>query len=99
MEKIEDKVIEVCDQLEDALDEPAEVQIVTDELAGEGAKEAGTFTDINRTLIQEEFIEPEAPIIEINESSQLAQTLLEPNPDVAKEMIKELVPDQSETKD
>lgn len=50
MEQIEDVVIEVCDQLEEVA-EPAEVQIVTDEAAGEGAKEAGTFEAINKTLI------------------------------------------------
>ena len=50
MEQIEDVVIEVCDQLDEAV-EPAEVQIVTDEAAGEDAREAGTFDDINKTLI------------------------------------------------
>ena len=40
MDKIEDVVIDVCDQLEDA-DAPAEVQIVTDETAANQAKEAG----------------------------------------------------------
>lgn len=95
MEKVEENLLEVCDQL-DEVAEPAEVQIVVDDVTGESAREVGTFKDINKTLIQEEYIEPDAPVIEINESSQLAQTLLEPNPDVAKEMIKELVPEKSE---
>lgn len=96
MEQIEDVVLEVCDQL-DETDAPAEVQIVTDDVAGKDAKEAGTIDDINKTLIEEEFLEkPEEAVIEINESSQLAQTLLEPDPEVAKEKIKELVPDSTD---
>lgn len=75
---------------------PAEVQIVTDEMATQGLKEAGNFETINKTLISEEYIEPEETVIEINESSQLAQTLLETNPETAQEKMKELVNDSED---
>ena len=69
MEQIEDVVLEVCDQL-DETDVVAEVQIVTDEAAARESQEVGTIEEINKTLVEEEFLEkPEEAVIEINESS------------------------------